>query len=128
MLSAQGPLIYGFEKEDVAQEMALGVIMSEKCKPGNIKATESRAKTRAGRHKKKEREWNNFRVSIISKDKPVDMEKMMFNRVLLHEVLDLIPYSLKKETLNVLLKDGDERKINRLGKAIARLLPMLQDT
>jgi len=111
--------VYGFEKEDVEQEKALGVLMAGKCQPGNIRAAESRAKVRVARHRKKERAWNSLRVTILEHDRAVSDEVKM-NQIYLHEILDLMPY-MRKEVMAI-LEEGDERKINRVGRFIREFL------
>lgn len=116
----EGPVRSGFEPEDRYQEGAVGILMSERTKPGDRWAGRSRAIVRRARHMKRERAWNILRVPIQDSDK-VEMSKA-FEKALLHEVLDLIPYAKRQEVLKALLsKDG--RKIRRAGRIVRENLP-----
>lgn len=127
MLSTLPVLVYGFEKDDVEQEEALGLIMAERCQPGNASAALSRAKVRVGRHRKRERDWNSIRVTIRNVDKTHNEDDLRMNQIFLHEILDMLPYALREEVLRELAK-GDGRKLGRLGKSIARLFPFLKES
>lgn len=119
MPSSPRGTVYGFEKEDVEQEKALGVLMAGKCQPGNARAAESRAKVRVARHRKKEWAWNSIRVTILERDREVS-DELMFNQIYLHEILDLMPYM--RGEIMMILEEGDERKINRVGRFIREFL------
>ncbi len=113
---------YGFEYEDVNQEFALGKILSRKRRPDDGFAAYQRGKTRAARHRKKEREWNQIRVPIMESDKEVANDQ--FEKALLHEILDMLPYALKEDALRALLAD-DGRMIRRVAREIRETLPNL---
>ena len=109
---------YGFEVEDLKQEAAVGVLMAERLHPGDKLARFLRVKGRVHRHKKKEAEWKNMRRSILGVEKA--SPDKTYERILLHEILDLLPYAVKEETLTVLL-EGDGRSIRRMGRIIQEI-------
>ena len=118
---------YGFEYDDLKQERALGAVQSEKRKPGDGFAAYQRGRMRAGRHKKKEREWNLFRRPLTETTKGVDTEDARMAQLYLHEVLDLLPYQ-KKEEVKKVLETGDGRNIRKTGREVRELLPPGFDT
>ena len=115
-----GPVRYGFEPEDRSQEGALGVIMAERTKPGDLWAGRSRAIVRIARHRKRERDWSIVRLPINSSDHVTS--GLDFEAIMLREILDLLPYSLKDEAL-VALVEGDGRVLRRVGREIREALP-----
>lgn len=114
--------VVGFDRDDVRQEEALGRALAERRRPGDPDVAESRAKVRAARHRKKEREWNQIRIPIMGHDKPV--LDLAYETALVHEILDLLPYAMKEDTLKVLL-EGDGRDLRRVGRLIREQLPDL---
>lgn len=113
---------YGFETADIRQEEAIGVLLAERKHPGNKQVSRDRAKVRAARHRKKERAWNNLRIPIREVDRTV--EGLQFERALIHEILDLLPYATKEEVLKALL-EGDGRQMRRVGRIVRELIPYL---
>jgi hypothetical protein len=111
---------YGFEIEDVRQEGAIGILMAERCKPGDRLAGKSRAKARIGRHRKKERDWKNLKIQVRQTERSVD--GLQYEYALVHEILDLIPYTLKDEALIAML-EGDGRDMRRIGRLIREQIP-----
>lgn len=116
-----GPVRYGFEPEDRAQEAALGAIIAEKKDPGNPMTAFSRAKVRVARHNQKERRWNKFKVGIKDSSRTTDDTAKM-NQIYLHELLDFAPFL--KGDVQKLLEDGaDGREARRVGRLIRENLP-----
>lgn len=115
-------VVVGFDPDDVRQEEALGRLLAEKKHPGDLDCADSRAKVRAARHRKKEREWNQIRVQILHHDRVEP--SLAFERALVHEILDLLPYADKEDVLKALL-EGDGRDMRRIGRLIRERLPKL---
>lgn len=113
---------YGFEREDVSQEFELGKIMSERTRPGNKLSAWCRGKVRAGRHRKKEREWAQIRLPITEYAKTIDPNQ--YELALAHEIMDLLPYAEKEGVLKALL-EGDGREMRRVGRMIREKFPRL---
>lgn len=118
--AVRGPVRYGFEPEDIGQEAAIGRLLAERKHPGNKLAAFLRARVRIARHRRKEGLWNSIRVPILDHDRAV--AGLQFERALIHEILDLLPYSKREEVLIGMLS-GDGRVLRRLGRVIRKLLP-----
>lgn len=119
-----GGVRYGFEWDDVRQERAIGAIMAERTKPGDSWAAYSRGKVRVARHRKKEAQWNTFKISIRETSKGDDFWETKYNQILIHEILDLLPYSFQNKVKKA-LEIGDGRTINKVGRLIREMLPHL---
>jgi hypothetical protein len=121
---AVSPVRYGFEKEDVWQEGQVGILLSERRKPGDRWAGKMRARARIGRHRKKERDWNTLRVPIQENDRAI--VGVQFEQILVHEILDMLPYAVKEEALKAMIED-DGRKLRKIGRKIREELPHLAE-
>lgn len=113
---------YGFEPEDVRQEFAVGALLAERHRPGDRLLAYLRGKVRAARHRAKERNWSRFKIGILDRDK--GKYDLQFERALVHEILDLLPYASKERVLKALLS-GDGRSIHHAGGLVRRELPNL---
>lgn len=120
-----GRVRYGFEPEDLHQEGALGIEQAKLRKPGDWWLAKMVARQRRARHKAKERAWNTMRAPLeaIRKHDP----GIQYARILIHEILDLLPYAKRQEVLTAMLS-GDWRRIYRAGRVIRRALPGLAGT
>jgi len=118
-------LHYGFEKEDLAQEMALGRLQAERLHPGNDYRAYSRGHCRVGRWKSEEAKYahfkQNLRVEIVSRRD----EEVAFHSMLLHEILDFLPLVKKEEALRVMARE-DGRELRRVGREISEELSLRQ--
>jgi len=114
---------YGFEPEDIRQEAAVGALLAERCHPGNKLTKYLRSKVRVARHRHKEGEWKRMRVTIVGNE-PLD-PGIDFDRILLHEILDLLPYVTKEEVLTALI-DGDGNRLIKMGRIIRETLPGIE--
>ena len=125
MTPINGRVRYGFEPEDLHQEGALGIEQAKRRKPGDWWLAKMVARQRRARHKAKERAWNTMRAPLeaIRKHDP----GIQYARILIHEILDLLPYAKRAEVLTAMLS-GDWRRIYRAGRVIRRALPGLSGT
>jgi hypothetical protein len=83
-----------------------------------------RARARIGRHRKKERDWNTLRVPIQENDRAI--VGVQFEQILVHEILDMLPYAVKEEALKAMIED-DGRKLRKIGRKIREELPHLAE-
>ena len=118
-----GPVQDGFDPDDLAQEAAIGILMSERTQPGNRHAARLRARQRMGRHRAKEAEYHKRKAPDLEAVTAAP-EDAMFERILVHEILDLLPFALKEEALTVLVS-GDGRALRRIGRVIRESLPQV---
>jgi hypothetical protein len=111
---------YGFDFDDERQEAALGKHQAELRKPGDSWAAHSRAKVRVGRHRKRERQWNTIRIPLYDHDRGV--MGLQYEQALIHEILDLLPYSNREEVLKSLLS-GEGKVIKEVKSILEKKYP-----
>lgn len=122
--NVRGPVRYGMEFEDRVQEASLGILMSERCKPGDVFSASSRAKVRVGRHKAKEAAHHAFTNEILASVMVPDLrfeDEQLFNKLHLREILEMLPVAMREETKRALLAN-DGRTLRRLGREIREQL------
>lgn len=115
----------GFDRDDEAQERKIGFLLSERCKPGDKWAARSRGIVRVARHRKKEAQWNKVRVAIAGAAEMGEIDLRM-NQLMVHEILDLLPYIKRREVLEAMLSN-DMKRILKAGRLVREELPNLSD-
>ncbi len=117
---------YGFEPEDRRQEGAIAIWQANQEKPGDKLHAWKEAKKSIRRHKRREKRYNNFRVSVTGAE--VADEGIRYDQILLREIMDLLPYSMRVEVQDVVERDDDGRRIRRVGRTIREMLPGILKT
>ena len=75
-----------------------------------------------GRHRKREAEYHNKKDGSQNVEVIALTEDKTYEQILIHEILDLLPFTLREEALTVLLS-GDGRATRRVGRLIREHLP-----
>jgi len=117
-------VVYGFEPEDVAQEQALGRIMSERIHPGDGWQAWQRSRGRAGRHREQEAKYKRLKQSLffLADIRSTVSDQQMYSAVMVHEILDLLPLAKKEEAMKAMMED-DGRTYRRIGREVREMLP-----
>jgi hypothetical protein len=114
----------GFDFDDERQEAALGMHLAGLRKPGDAWAAHSRAKVRVARHRNRERQWNSIKIPIYDHDRGV--MGLQFEQALIHEIMDLLPYSYREDALKGLLS-GDGRVLRKVKRLLEDKAPGITD-
>jgi hypothetical protein len=116
----------GFDRDDEAQERALGRLMAERRKPGDYWAARSRGIVRVARHRLKERKWNMIRVSLSEANRCEVGLKMA--AIELREIMDMLPYAASPSIMKLIEDDvkavleGNNRKLKKAARLIRSVL------
>jgi len=127
----------GFDREEERQERDFGAFLAERRHPGNKFVLFSRQRVRVARHRHKEGLWSDFKKKLIAESHggifhnkiPIPVTSMdrasmetQMSQIMLHEILDLLPYITREEAIRVVL-EGDGRGIRRMGTKIRGMVP-----
>ena len=119
---SRGGVRDGFDHEDERQERDLGRWQSEQRWPGDRWKAWMRSRRRVAFHRRREARWHTLRVPMDEKYRAV-LDRT-YQTILVHEILDLLPFAVKEDVLKVLLtKDG--RLYRKAGRRVREALPEL---
>ncbi len=123
MNRSRGPNLW-YDPDEVKQEAKIAMHIAHEQRPEDLAFVRSRARQAIGRHLRRQRKHVIGRVSIAAAMHVPDAAETQraYEAILLREILDLLPYTVKDEVLTALLSN-DGKRIGRAGRLVRATLP-----
>lgn len=116
------PIRACYDVEEIGQVAKIAIHIAESQHPGDRGHGKHRARQAIARYRIKERRWFDVRVPLSRVIGGVDEDRRRFELILVREILDLLPYTVRDEVLTALLSN-DGKRINRAGRLVREALP-----